>query len=618
MDVNQESHDTMDIMDSARRCASYLRQAMQKTTQAFRPDKLDLTQMQISLHPVGHSAQTSTTATLAPSDAADSQKSSASGTDATEFDRDDSEFTDDIPKSAGATIQSRPPMLTSRRAEISFILVCSAGQYFFSHLLGNCAVLQDVVTDMFDMPPSQRVWPNGAFNLANGLGVPISGALADIYGARILIIASLGWLTAACILGAAVGTRSSVAFMVIRALQGLGVSGMTSSSISYLGRVYKPGKRKTAVFSGMASLGPIGYVVGAIQGGALSGSKRAISWTFGSNAMIIGLIFLAALKYAPTEHTVRQYERLTGAPALPQRKFDWKGATVAVAACGLLIFGLTQGSAAHWAPYTWSAIIASMFLFALFIYVESNVADPLVPNSIWKTKGFLPVASAYFLSFGSFSAYQFYAITFWLRIQGKSPLMAGLYLIPNAFIGVLATFLVARLFHIMPGHMILGAGCVASALGPIFFLTQHPSTMYWALSFPGIAISTFAPDLSFAAAAIFLTTHCSRRYQGVAGSLLITLQNLSSAIVTSTSESIGTAVEQHHLTVLSVPEHYRYVGNPGATWMGPGHNMVAGRGTTLQQLHTIWWFDISGSLLGIIVAALFLRLPRATESEHLE
>lgn len=293
---------------------------------------------------------------------------------------------EDLPGQPGASIQGRPPMLTSGVAEISFILVCSAGQYFFSHLLGNCAVLQDVITDMFHMPASQRVWPNGAYNLANGLGVPLSGALADIYGARILIVASLGWLTIACILGAAVGTRSSIAFMVIRALQGLGVSGMTSSSISYLGRVYKPGKRKTAVFSGMASLAPIGYVVGAIQGGALSKSKTAVAWMFGSNALIVGIIFLAALKYAPSEQTVRQYERLTGAPAVPRRKFDWIGAVVAVAACGLLIFGLTQGSAAHWAPYTYSTIIAAVFLFALFVFIESKVADPLVPNSIWKTK----------------------------------------------------------------------------------------------------------------------------------------------------------------------------------------------------------------------------------------
>ncbi|KAI5304589.1 hypothetical protein KEM56_006301, partial [Ascosphaera pollenicola] len=522
-------------------------QPIQQVGRAFSPREPDLSDMDIALHSTEASARASTAATLSCDESSDLHKSNATGIDVNDctFNSAENDAGEDGPGNYGANVQGRPPMLTSTVAEINFILVCSAGQYFFSHLLGNCAVLQDVITEMFDMPASQRVWPNGAYNLANGLGVPLSGALADIYGARILIVASLGWLTIACVLGAALGTRSSIAFMVIRALQGLGVSGMTSSSISYLGRVYKPGKRKTAVFSGMASLAPVGYVVGAIQGGALSKSKTAVAWMFGSNALIIGLIFLAALKYAPTEHTVRQYERLTGAPAVPQRKFDWLGAIVAVAACGLLIFGLTQGSAAHWAPYTYSTIIAAFFMFALFVFIESKVADPLVPNSIWKTKG-------------------------------KSPLMAGLYLIPNAFIGVLATFLVARLFHIMPGHLILGAGCVASALGPIFFLTQHPSTTYWALSFPGIAISTFAPDLSFAAAAIFLTTHCSRRYQGVAGSLLITLQNLSSAIVTSTSESIGTGVEQHNLTVLSVPSEFRFVGNNGTTWMGPGHKMVTG------------------------------------------
>ena len=63
-------------------------------------------------------------------------------------------------------------------------------------------------------------------------------------------------------------------------MQGLAVGVLVSGSISILGRVYKPGIRKTRVFSVMAAFAPMGFWVGALQGGALS---HHLGWVFGSN-----------------------------------------------------------------------------------------------------------------------------------------------------------------------------------------------------------------------------------------------------------------------------------------------------------------------------------------------
>ncbi|KDN46122.1 MFS general substrate transporter [Tilletiaria anomala UBC 951] len=490
---------------------------------------------------------------------------------------------------ASGLSQARPGMLPTPIAEIAFILVCSTGQFFFSSLIGNVTITQVILVDRFNMANSQAPWLNGAYLLANGLSVTLSGAIADISGARTLIIAALAWLSAWCIVGAIVGLRNPIIFLLVRAMQGLAVGALTSSSISYLGRVYKPGMRKNRVFSVMSSLAPFGFVIGGIQGGALS---NRLEWIFGSNAVLAFVAFVAAAKYAPKEQTMRAFENLTTSTTITtaapggKRRFDYIGATLAIISCGLLIFGLTQGSSAHWSPYTYASVIAGLAMLAVFVYAESKVAQPLVPNSLWRIKGFLPLSLSYFLSFGCFTAYQFYAVQFWLRVQKVTPLTASLYLLPNAFVGVLATFLVARLFHVVPGHIILGAGAFACALGPAFFLPQRPDTPYWVLSMPGIALSTFAPDLSFAAASIFITSNVSRRYQGVAGSMLITLQNLSSAILTSLSETVAASV-----------------GDPSLT---------------ISMLHAAWWFDLAGGVVALLVAIFALRIPKAEEKEHLQ
>lgn len=143
------------------------------------------------------------------------------------------------PPGQAAPVAGRPVMLPSRTAEVLFVMVCSCGQGLFSHLLGNVVVMTIVLTDRLGMTNSQMPWLNGAFCLSNGLSVTISGSLADIYGARVMIVGSLAWLSVANALGAIlmlpnVAGHNAVAFCIVRALQGLAIGGLTSSSVRYV------------------------------------------------------------------------------------------------------------------------------------------------------------------------------------------------------------------------------------------------------------------------------------------------------------------------------------------------------------------------------------------------
>lgn len=166
---------------------------------------------------------------------------------------------------------------------------------------------------------------------------------------------------------------------------------------------------------------------------------------------------------------------------------------------------------------------------------------------------------------------------------------ASLYILPNAIVGVLATWIVSKTLHVVPGHWILATSMVCFGLGPVFFLPQHADTSYWALSMPGVALATFGPDLSFAAATIFITSSVPRSYQGSAGSLLITVQNLTLAMMTSISDSIGQKVDR-------LPS-----GEIG-----------------LDGLRAIWWFGITLALVGTLITVTMVRIPKAEEKEHIQ
>lgn len=482
------------------------------------------------------------------------------------------------PKTSGV-----PPELPNLSTEIILVMVCSAGLMLFSFLLGDLLVVQQQFRQALGISNSELSWLVGAFNVANGLSVVVSGSLTDLAPPKYLMVGAFAWLSAWNIVGAFTLTPSRyVLFFVMRAMQGLAIGVLVSGSMSILGRVYKPGLRKNRVFSAMAAMAPFGFSLGAIQGGAL---KAHLPWIFGSNAILTALCAGAALLTIPD---LRPAADVEGKEAPSMRNFDFPGAFCAVVGCVCLLFGLTQGSVTSWSPYTYAMVIVGILALVALFFVEGRVARPLIPTRLWTTKGFTPLMIAYFLGFGSFfGAWQFYAIQFWLHIQQATPLAVALYHIPNALVGVLATWIVSRTLHLVPGHYIYATSMIAFTMGPAFFLPQTPNTTYWALSLPGMALVTFGPDLAFAAASIFITSNVARSYQGSAGSLLVTNQNLSSAILTSIADSIGNRVDQ-------TPS-----GEIG-----------------LHGLHAIWWFALACQLCAALVVLIWVRIPKEEEKEH--
>lgn len=479
--------------------------------------------------------------------------------------------------------QGVPPELRNLTAEIIFVGVCSAGQLLFAFLMGDVNVNQQSLKDALGLKQGEIPWLTGAFLTALGLSVILSGSLTDILPPKLLIVGAFVWLTIWNLIGVFTLTpERAVAFFVMRAMQGLAVGVLVSGSMSILGRVYNPGQRKTRVFSSMAAAAPFGFWLGALQGGALSAHLK---WIFGTNAIICGLCAVAAYATIPPLRPVADHAS-ADAPSI--KNFDWKGAMCAIVGCVCLLFGLTQGSVAHWSPYTYVLIVVGIVVLGLFFWLETNVPRPLVPAHLWRVPGFAPLMLAYFLGFGGFvGAWQFYAVQFFLTQQHVSSMTVALYLLPNAICGILATWIVSKLMHRSPGHYIFLASQFAFALGPAFFLPQTASTNYFALSMPGIGLATFGPDLSFAAASIYITSQVPRSYQGSAGSLLVTIQNLSSAIMTSVADSIAAEVDTQE-------------------------NGEVG----LEGLRAAWWLALAAAVAGGFITGVWVRIPKEVEKDH--
>lgn len=378
---------------------------------------------------------------------------------------------------SSSAYQGVPPELKTLVSETVFVLVCSMGQLLFSFLMGNVTVDQFKLATALGIKYSQTPWLIGAYLLTNGLSVIVSGSLSDLSGPKSLMVGAFAWLTLWNVVGCfSITPDRVVLFFITRAMHGLAIGVLVSGSMSVLGRIYKPGLRKTRVFSCMAAMAPTGFWLGALQGGAFS---EHLPWVFGSSAIICGLCCIAAFWSVPSLAPAKDTH---SADAPSMRNFDYLGAVCATIGCGCILFGLTQGSASRWNPYTYSLVIVGLAVLAAFYFVERRASRPIIPNRLWTTPGFRPLVISYFLGFGAYvGAWQFFVFQFWLRVQQASPLRVALYLTPNAVVGVLATWIVSKTLHLVSGHWILTASMIAYALGPVFFLPQTAGTSYWAL-----------------------------------------------------------------------------------------------------------------------------------------
>lgn len=162
--------------------------------------------------------------------------------------------------------QGRPSDLPTMWSEVALVLLCSSAQLLFASFLGNMIVLQSVLLDKIHIKESQTPWIQGAFTLANGLAVIISGSLADLFPPKKMICAAFAWLVLWNIIGGvSLRIGSAGLFFVVRAMQGAAIGLLVATAISMLGRIYHPGRRKNRAFSAMASTAPLGFWVGTIQ-----------------------------------------------------------------------------------------------------------------------------------------------------------------------------------------------------------------------------------------------------------------------------------------------------------------------------------------------------------------
>ena len=274
--------------------------------------------------------------------------------------------------------------------------------------------LPRIITDLGGN--SLYTWVFTAYLLTATISGPLYGKLSDLFGRRPVFLFGISVFMIGSIMSGL--SREMWQLIAARGFQGLGAGALFPIAMATVADLFSPSERGRyqglfgAVF-GLSSL------IGPAIGGVITDT---IGWpfVFFVNLPVGAFVLLTVRRYLPTYHR----------PGV-QPRIDYVGAALFTGALVPILVGLTNKSGADWTDASVGGLIAiGAVLLVAFVAVESRVAEPLVPLSLFRNRAFsVSVASVFLAAFGFFAAAVF--LPRWFQVVGgASATISGYEMLP--------------------------------------------------------------------------------------------------------------------------------------------------------------------------------------------
>ncbi|WKD59550.1 MDR family MFS transporter [Corynebacterium caspium] len=313
-------------------------------------------------------------------------------------------------------------------------------------------------------------WVISGFLVAETIALPIFGKLGDQMGRKNLFMLVNGLFVIGSFMG---GSANSMLLLIIaRIVQGIAAGGMMILSQSITAEVTTP--RERGKYMGiMGSAFAVASVLGPVLGGWFTDGP---GWRWGLWLNIpIGFIAMGAIWFL-----------LRLEPKKVRLNLDIWGMITMIIATSSLVLTLTWGGN----EFPWlSAQILGLALLtiifgALFIFIESRTADPIVPMRVFRNRNFALTTIASFglgiFMFGSLA----YMPTYLQMVHAMTPTHAGLMMI-TMMLGILITSLSVGNLVSRTGkykrYPIVGMAVVTVALVLLSTLTSDTSLVIYGI-----------------------------------------------------------------------------------------------------------------------------------------
>nr|WP_324192784.1 MFS transporter [Nocardia cyriacigeorgica] len=432
---------------------------------------------------------------------------------------------------------------------------------------------------------ADRQWVITGYALAFGSLLLLGGRLSDLFGRRnTFIVGLIGFSVASAVGGAATNFE-----MLVGARIGQGVFGalLAPAALSLLTVTFTEPSERAKAFGIFGAVAGTGGAIGLLLGGVLT---EWASWRW---VMFVNLAFAAVALVGAVlllaKHTVTE-----------RPKLDIPGTIVVTAALFGIVYGFSHAETDGWTnPVTLAFLFGGAALLAVFVWLETRVANPLLPLRVVldRTRGgsFITV---FVMGIGMFAIFLF--LTYYMQLSlGYSPITTGVAFLPMvAAMIVSSTTTPSLLLPKLGPKIVVSAGFLIAAAGMAWLTRIGLDTGYTTHILPGLILMGLGLGGAMATAFQGATAGVHHEDAGVASATINTSQQVGGSIGTALLSTIAASAASDYMV--------------GRT---PDQLTVAQ--AAIESYTTSFWWATAIFVIGAVVAGVLLpnTAPAPAEGE---
>jgi EmrB/QacA subfamily drug resistance transporter len=382
--------------------------------------------------------------------------------------------------------------------------------------------LPHIETDL-DLSRQAVTWTVSAYTLTFGGLMLLGGRLADLLGAKRVVLAGLLIFTAASLV---TGLADSAGVLLGgRIAQGLGAALLSPSALSLVVSLFDGNERNKAL-GVWSALGGGGAALGVLVGGALTAGP-GWPWVFYVNVPI-GLVIIAIL--------ARMLPRQTA--ATPRLGLDVVGALLVTASSGALIYAFIRAGDDGWltAATGW-LILAAAIGYAAFVLRQRTARSPMMDVSLLVRR---PVATGTFLILMATAlmiAVFFLGTFYFQHAKDYGALRTGLLFLPVAVATMFGADLTGRTIAKAGPRVLAVAGLLTAAIGMALpAVSLNPLT-----AVVGTAVAGAGTGAMFVVASATALGQVAPHESGIASGIVSTFHEFGASIGAAVISSVAAA-----------------------------------------------------------------------------
>ncbi len=382
--------------------------------------------------------------------------------------------------------------------------------------------LPHIETDL-GLSRAALTWTVSAYTLTFGGLMLLGGRIADLVGAKRVVLAGLLIFTAASLVTGLAGSAEML--LGGRVAQGIGAALLSPSALSLVVNLFTGHERNKAL-GVWSALGGGGAALGVLLGGLITAGP-GWPWVFYINVPI-GLVIITALAAMLPG----------GGGVAPRARLDVFGALLVTGSSAAVIYALIRAGDHGWLTATtgWLVSLAAVG-YTAFVVWQKRARSPLMDVALLARR---PVATGTFLILmaTALMVAVFFLGTFYFQhARGYGALHTGLLFLPVALATMLGAHLTGRAIARVGARPLAVGGLIIAAAGmAVPAMPVHPAAVV-----VGVAVAAAGTGALFVVASATALGQVAPHEAGIASGIVSTFHEFGASIGAAVISSVAAA-----------------------------------------------------------------------------